>query len=123
MTFFADANRAQFLVGSQRAALTSNARGLITLGAFEHHIRDMQGHRLLDDAALSCLSLRADVLFDDIPSLYDHFADLGERPRNGAFLPLIFAGNDQNGVTPFDIHFAKMERLFLFVFYCHLFPR
>jgi hypothetical protein len=102
----------------------SNTGRLSTFRAFEHDIGDVKGHGFLDNASLARLPLRADVLLHDISALNNYFADLRERPRNRPLLTFILACDNQNGVTLFDIHLVgEVERPFLFLFDCHLFPR
>jgi hypothetical protein len=120
---FADANRSQFLISAHRAALMADASGFSTFSAFEHDIGDVKRHSFLDDATLARLALWTDVFLNDVAPLNNDFADLRERTRNRSFLALILAGDDQNGITLFDIHLGEVERLFFFLFYCHLFPR
>jgi hypothetical protein len=96
-----------------------NAGGLTTLGAFEHDVGDLDRHSLLDHASLPSLALRANMFFDNIEALNNNLADLWHRPRNHSFLPFVLASDNQNGITLFDIHLGKVERLFLFLLCCH----
>src|SRR5437763_3964322 len=62
------------------------------------------------------------MLFSDVEALNNDFVDLWQRPRNRSSLPPILAGDNQDGITLFDVHLGKVERLLLFLFCCHIFP-
>jgi hypothetical protein len=79
-------------------------------------------HRLLDNAPLTGLALRTYMLFDNIESFNDDIIVLWHSPRNRTLIPSILACDNQNGITLLDLHFGEVKRLFLFLFYCHLFP-
>jgi hypothetical protein len=82
----------------------------------------MDRHRFFDDASLAGLTLGTHMLLCDIKAFHYHFIDLWHGPRNCPLLPPILAGDDQDGVTFLNVHLGKMERLFLFLSYCHLLP-
>src|SRR5712691_3180395 len=99
-----------------------NTGRLATLRTDQHGVRDMDRHCLIDHTSLPSLALRTHMLFRYIQALDNHFADLWHGPRNGPLLPLILTCDNQDGITPLDIHLGKVERLLLFFFSCHLYP-
>src|SRR5271165_3172891 len=105
MALLANTHRTYLLVGPHRATLMSYAGRLSTFSAFQHHVRDMDRHRFLDDAALPRLALRTHMLLYNIQAFNNHLASLWQCPRNSPFLPTILAGEYQDGVTLLDIHF------------------
>src|SRR5438045_1943767 len=87
VTFLTDAYRTHLLIHTQRATLVPDSSWLATLGADQHCVRDMQRHRLLDDAPLPGLTLRANVFLRDVEALYDDFVHLGQCSRHCSLLP------------------------------------
>src|SRR2546425_2582764 len=97
-------------------------RWFTTLGTNEHSIRDMNRHRFINDASLASLALRFDMLLHHIQALNNYLVDLWHCPGNDPLFSSILTGDNQDGITFLDIHFGKMERLLLFLSYCHIFP-
>src|SRR5579883_213700 len=122
MTFLADAHRAHLLIGSHRAALVANTCRPTALGADQHSVGDMDRHSLLDNASLGRPVLRAHMLLDKVETLNNDLVHLWHRPRDHALLPSILAGQNNDGIAFLNIHPGKVERLLLFLFYCHIFP-
>src|SRR5579872_2359254 len=123
MTLLAYTDTAYFLVCADRPAIVSNAGRLTTLGTDEHGVGNLQRHGLFDHATLAGLAPGANMFFDDVQALNNHFVVLWHCPRDRSLLPSILPGDNQDGITLLDIHLGKMQRFLLFLSYCHFLPR
>ena len=86
-----------------------HARGLLALGANDHDVGDMDGSLDGHDAALGVLLSRAHGLLDHVHLLDDHTLLAGDRAHNLAFLALVLAGQNADGVALLDVHAVHCE--------------
>src|SRR5690242_1640738 len=115
----ADALRAQLLVGAQGDALVGDASRLATLGAFDHHVRRMDRHRLLDDAALHHPAARFHVFLGDVEALDDDFVLTRHRADDGARLAAIFAGENEDCIALMHMQLGQVQGFLLLRRCCH----
>src|SRR6266567_2747244 len=81
----------------------------------------MNRHCLLNHASLAGLALRAYMLLNHIQAFNNNLVELWHSPRDCSLLSLILTCDNQDGITLLDIHLGEVERLFLFLLYCHLY--
>src|SRR5690242_24758 len=105
MALLTYAHRTYLLVSADRAALMSHTGSVATLGTLQHDIRDMDRHRLLDNATLACLALRFHMLLHHIQAFNNYLACLWECPRYSPFLSLVLTSQNDDGVALLNIHF------------------
>ena len=82
----------------------ANAGGTIAFGADQHHIRDMKGCFLLDDACLSHCPSGSGMSFDKVDTFnYDTFVFRVSKAHL-ALLTLVLAGDNQDCIVLSDFH-------------------
>src|SRR5687767_4898747 len=78
--------------------------GLAVARRQQHHIGDLERHRLFDDAGLHLLALLALMLLGDVDALDDDLTLARHRGLDRAFFALVFAGDYAYTVTLVDLH-------------------
>jgi len=116
---FADAPRPYLLVGAHRNALMRDTGQLAALGAFDHHVRGVQRHRLLDDARLHDAPTALHVLLGDVQPLDDHLVLAGHRAQHLTLFATVLAREDTDGVAFMHVQLGQVQGFRLALLLCH----
>ena len=85
-----------------------NAGRFLGLRIDESDVARIEGHVDVDDASLGGLLRRLAMLLVDVDAFDDDFVELGINPLDDPLLPFVGAGDDDHGITFFDLHISLL---------------